>query len=75
MSLLEDWTRDLRRLGCGPELTARILQAIERQDPQSAAALLRQRRQDLLEELHRAGDRVDLLDFLLYTLKREIGKG
>ena len=50
MSLLEDWTRDLRRLGCGPELTAQILQAIERQDPQSAAALLRQRRQDLLEE-------------------------
>ena len=54
---------------------AQILQAIERQNPQSAAALLRQRRQDLLEELHRAGDRVDLLDFLLYTLKREIGKG
>ncbi len=72
---LDDWKRDLRRLGCGPELAAQILQAIRFQQAEQATALLRRQRQTLLGELHRAGERVDLVDFLLYTLKNQQRKG
>ncbi len=68
--LLADWAGYLARLGCGKELSAQVLGAVEARDTALAAALLRRHRQSLLEELHRAGERVDLLDFLLYTLKQ-----
>ena len=68
--LLSDWADCLTRLDCGKDLSAQVLQAVEARDTAQAAALLRRHRQALLEELHRAGERVDLLDFLLYTLKQ-----
>lgn len=68
--LLSDWENYLNQLGCGNDLSKQVLRAVESQDNLQTAALLRRHRQTLLEELHRAGERVDLLDFLLYTLKQ-----
>ena len=50
----------------------RCLERLDRDGPLCChrLPLLRRHRQSLLEELHRAGERVDLLDFLLYTLKQ-----
>ena len=48
--LLADWAGYLARLGCGKELSAQVLGAVEARDTAQAAALLRRHRQSLLED-------------------------
>ena len=67
---LPDWAQSLRELGCEEEQAGRILRLVADRDPGGAALLLRRRRGELLDQLHRAGRQVDLADFLLYHLKQ-----
>jgi hypothetical protein len=69
IAALDDWRRCLRELECSEKLTEQIMKMIETQNADRAIALLRHHKRVLLEELHRAEKKVDLLDFLLYQLK------
>ena len=46
-----------------------IMNLLQSGQTESAAALLRRHKTQLLAELHAAGEKIDLLDFLLYQLK------
>ena len=66
----KDWIRDLHELGCGDEVTMQIVNLVQANDMDRAAELLRQHKRILLDELHNSENKVDLLDFLLYQLKK-----
>ncbi|MCM1326494.1 MAG: hypothetical protein NC094_04710 [Bacteroidales bacterium] len=65
-----DWMHSLRELGFNDEITLQIVNLVQADDTERAAELLRQQKKGLLEELHNSENKVDLLDFLLYQLKK-----
>lgn len=67
----EDWKQILIELGCGDRLTEQIMEQLQTRDNGHAVMLLRRYRCTLLENLHTAERKVDLLDYLLYQLKRK----
>ena len=67
-----DWTRHLRELECDEEMTLQFLDAVNTQNADLAASLLRRRKRTLLESLHASEKKVDLADFLLYQLKKSV---
>ena len=66
-----DWIRSLHELGFNDEITMRIVNLVQADDAEQAAELLRRQKKGLLEELHNSENKVDLLDFLIYQLKKE----
>ncbi|PWM78297.1 MAG: hypothetical protein DBY32_06355 [Phascolarctobacterium sp.] len=66
---ISDYARELQELGCTGETAAEILNLLRQNQYEAASALLKRHKQQLLAELHNAGQKVDLLDFLLYQIK------
>ncbi len=66
---MPDFDVSLRELGLNSKTAAEIIALLQSGDVKTAAAILRQYKQQLLSSLHEAGNKVDLLDFLLYQLK------
>ena len=67
---INDWIRNLNELGCSNEMTIEIANFVKTNNMDDAAKLLRQHKRLLLDELHKSENKVDLLDFLLYQLKK-----
>ncbi len=67
---IDEWIRSLRQLGCSEELTAQIARQLEACQLDKASELLRRHKIQLLNELHNSEQKVDLLDFLLYQIKK-----
>lgn len=67
---IDDWIRNLRELGCSDEVTMQIVNLVQANDMDRATELLRRHKRVLLDELHTSENKVDLLDFLLYQLKK-----
>lgn len=65
-----DWMCSLRELGFNDEITLQIVNLVQADDTERAAELLRRQKKGLLEELHNSENKVDLLDFLIYQLKK-----
>lgn len=68
---INDWMRNLHELGFNDEAAIRIVSLIQADDTKQAAELLGRQKKGLLEELHHSENKVDLLDFLIYQLKKE----
>ena len=67
---VNDWIRNLHELGCSDEMTMQIVNLVQANDMNRATELLRQYKRVLLDELHNSENKVDLLDFLLYQLRK-----
>ena len=67
---INDWIRNLHELGCSDEMTMQIVDLVKANDMNRATELLRQYKRVLLDELHNSENKVDLLDFLLYQLRK-----
>lgn len=65
-----DWIRNLHELGCNDEMTMQIVNLVQANDMDRVTELLRRHKRVLLDELHDSENKVDLLDFLLYQLKK-----
>ena len=66
---MADYQHELQKLGCGSQMANEIMNLLQSGQTENAAALLRRHKMQLLAELHAAGEKIDLLDFLLYQLK------
>lgn len=67
---INDWLRSLHELGCSDEMAIQIVKLVQANDMDNATELLRRHKRFLLEELHNSENKIDLLDFLLYQLKK-----
>ncbi|MCM1185135.1 MAG: hypothetical protein NC251_02375 [Lachnoclostridium sp.] len=68
---INDWMHSLHELGFNDEITMQIVNLVQADDAEQAEELLRRQKKGLLEELHNSENKVDLLDFLIYQLKKE----
>ena len=69
----KEWNAALQELGFRPEETAQIIKMLESGQADQAVPLLRRRKKILLDVLHSSEKKIDLLDFLLYQLKKQAG--
>lgn len=67
----KEWNAALQELGFRPEETAQIIKLLESGQADQAVLLLRRRKKVLLDGLHSSEKKIDLLDFLLYQLKKQ----
>ena len=67
----EEWNAVLLELGFRPEEAEKIEQLITSGETGQATLRLRRRKQTLLDLLHTSEKKVDLLDYLLYRLKKQ----
>lgn len=67
---INDWIYNLHELGCSDEMTSQIVNFVQANDMDRVSELLRRHKRVLLDELHNSENKVDLLDFLLYQLKK-----
>lgn len=66
---MPDFNASLHELGLNSKTIAEITTLLQNGDTATAAIILRHYKQQLLSNLHKAGQKVDLLDFLLYQIK------
>ena len=66
-------TENLRDIGLDDETTAKCLMLIEEKRYAELEKLLKAYRQTLLESVHKYNERIDCLDFLTYTLRKNGG--
>lgn len=52
---ISDYARELQELGCTSETAAEILNLLSQSQYETASALLKRHKQQLLDELHSAG--------------------
>lgn len=64
------WLEGLEGTGCGTELSDEISKALSGGMTDTAERLLRGYKRTLLDRLHDCEDKVDLVDFLLWQLKK-----
>lgn len=67
---INDWICNLHELNCSDEMISQIVNLVQANDMDRACELLRQHKRVLLDELHNSENKVDLLDFLLYQMKK-----
>ena len=65
-----DWICNLHELDCSDEMIMQVISLVKNHDMEKAAELLRRHKRILLDQLHHSENRVDLLDFLLYQLRK-----
>ncbi len=63
--------RNLRDAGCGEELIERFISLDSRQLRAEQYRLLGRHRAQLLDSLHREQYKIDCLDHMVYTMRRE----
>ncbi len=63
----------LNDIGCGNRETEKILKQIADGNLQEAIHLLRIHRKTILGNLHESEKQIDCLDYLVYSLEKEIG--
>lgn len=68
---LERLRRHLQDAGCGVQVVTRFLELEQRQCRQEQYRLLAAQKALLLQKLHRIQNRIDCLDHLVYTMRRE----
>ena len=66
-------TENLRDIGLADERVAKCLQMGESGQYQALDCFLKSYRQTLLDSVHKYNDRIDCLDFLTYTLRKNGG--
>ena len=66
-------TENLRDMGLDDERIAKCLQMVESGQYQALDRFLKSYRQTLLDSVHKYNDRIDCLDFLAYTLRKNGG--
>ena len=66
-------TENLHDMGLDDETTAKCLMLIEEKRYAELEKLLKAYRQSLLDSVHKYNDRIDCLDFLTYTLRKNGG--
>ena len=66
-------TENLRDMGLGDESIAKCLQMVKNGQYQALDRFLKSYRQTLLDSVHKYNDRIDCLDFLTYTLRKNGG--
>ena len=64
---------NLRDMGLDDEMTEKCLMLIGERRYAELEKLLKAYRQSLLESVHKYNDRIDCLDFLTYTLRKNGG--
>lgn len=69
-----DMMQNLRDIGCGEEMTARIFGLYQAGYVDDAVRSLRVFRGKLMDDLHERQSRVDCLDFLVRRLQKDIRK-
>ena len=67
--------RNLSDAGCDGSFIEKFLLLEQRGQKKEQLRLLAQHRLALLEDLHRDQYRIDCLDYLVYTMEKEITKG
>lgn len=65
---VESLLESLQDVGCTPQQIESIATAIAVGDKETARRLLRRHRRTLMDELHISQQKVDRLDFLIYSL-------
>ncbi len=63
--------RNLRDAGCEEAMIQKYLQLQEEGNRQEQFRLLAQHRISLLDQVHDSQNRIDCLDYLVYTMKKE----
>lgn len=63
--------RNLRDAGCEEAMIQKYLQLREEGNRQEQFRLLAQHRISLLDQVHDSQNRIDCLDYLVYTMKKE----
>ena len=66
-------TENLHDMGSDDESVAKCLQMVETGQYQALDCFLKSYRQTLLDSVHKYNDRIDCLDFLTYTLRKNGG--
>ena len=66
-------TENLHDMGLDDESVAKCLQMVESGQYQALDCFLKSYRQTLLDSVHKYNDRIDCLDFLTYTLRKNGG--
>ena len=66
-------TENLRDMGLDDESIAKCLQMVKNGQYQALDRFLKSYRQTLLDSVHKYNDRIDCLDFLTYTLRKNGG--
>ena len=66
-------TENLRDMGLDDETTAKCLMLIREKRYAELEKFLKAYRQTLLDSVHKYSDRIDCLDFLTYTLRKNGG--
>lgn len=66
-------TENLRDMGLDNESAAKCLKMVESGQYQALDCFLKSYRQTLLDSVHKYNDRIDCLDFLTYTLRKNGG--
>lgn len=57
--------------GCGPEIVRQCMALARRRDQAELMRVLSRHRRTLLDTLHQSEKRIDCLDYLVYTLKKQ----
>ncbi len=63
--------RNLRDAGCEEAMIQKYLQLQEEGNRREQFRLLAQHRNSLLDQVHDSQNRIDCLDYLVYTMKKE----
>ncbi len=67
------FTENLRDMGLDEDGTSKCMQMIEEKQYTALDSFLKEYRQTLLDNVHKYNDRIDCLDFLTYTLRKNGG--
>lgn len=72
MNDLEKFGECLDDIGCSEAEKAGIMRCRCNDDPNGTIRLLRKRRQDILDEIHREEKQISCLDYLVFMLEKEL---
>lgn len=67
----ENLIENLRDAGCDKKLTDKFFSLLEQNKYENIYELLRNHRETLLETIHKNQKEIDILDYLIFNLKKE----
>ena len=63
--------QNLADAGCAPEIIRQCMALVQKQNQAELMRVLSRHRQTLLDTVHQNEKRIDCLDYLVYTLKKQ----